>query len=155
MLFTKWNENWAWSQVKIIGDPISDGIVFVFHLPWCAREFKRITRFWPYLMAFRSCISSGKPKYMIVFDVCLFVCFLFSDFMMRNLCGWLMHVCKIWNIDLTYYQVRYELTELWKAFRHFLTSNRKKNKLRKKKIIILAVKRTLWACYLPRVHLKK
>ena len=48
------------SLVKV-GNPISDGIVFVFHLAWCVRWLKRLKRFWPYLMAFRSCISNGKP----------------------------------------------------------------------------------------------
>ena len=45
-----------------VGNPISDVIVFVFHLAWCVRWLKRLKRFWPYLMAFRSCISSGKPE---------------------------------------------------------------------------------------------
>ena len=46
-----------------VGDPISDGIVFVFHLSWCVRGFlKSLKRFWPYLIASRSCISNGKPE---------------------------------------------------------------------------------------------
>ena len=45
--------------------PISDGIIFVCHLALCVRGFKRLKRFWPYLMAFRSCISTGKPEYII------------------------------------------------------------------------------------------
>ena len=49
------------SLVKV-GNPISDGIVFVFHLSWCVRWLKRLKRFWPYLMAFRSCISNGKSE---------------------------------------------------------------------------------------------
>ena len=49
------------SLVKV-GNPISDGIVFVFHLAWCVRWLKRLKRFWPYLMAFRSCISNGKSE---------------------------------------------------------------------------------------------
>ena len=40
------------SLVKV-GNPISDGIV-AFHIAWSVR--------WPYLMAFRSCISNGKPE---------------------------------------------------------------------------------------------
>ena len=48
--------------VKIIGNPISYGIVFVFHLAWCVRGLKRLKWFWPYLMAFRSCISTDKPE---------------------------------------------------------------------------------------------
>ena len=49
------------SLVKV-ENPISDGIVFVFHLAWCVRVFKSLKRFWPYLIAFRSCISNGKPE---------------------------------------------------------------------------------------------
>ena len=30
------------SLIKIIGNPISCGIVFVFHLAWCVRGFKRL-----------------------------------------------------------------------------------------------------------------
>ena len=45
-----------------VGDPISDGIASVFHLAWCVGEFKSPKRFWPYLIAFRSCISNGKPE---------------------------------------------------------------------------------------------
>ena len=39
------------SLVKV-GNPISDGIVFVFHLAWCVRGFKSLKRFWPYLIRF-------------------------------------------------------------------------------------------------------
>ena len=35
---------------------------FVFHLAWCVRGLKNLKRFWPYLMAFRSFISNGKPE---------------------------------------------------------------------------------------------
>ena len=45
-----------------VENPILDGIVFVFHLAWCVRGFKSLKRFWPYLIAFRSCISNGKPE---------------------------------------------------------------------------------------------
>ena len=46
--------------VQVIGNPISDGIVFVFHLAWCVRGLKSLKGFWPYLVVFRSCISTGK-----------------------------------------------------------------------------------------------
>ena len=36
-------------------------IVFVFHLAGCGIE-KSLKRFWPYLIAFKSCISNGKPE---------------------------------------------------------------------------------------------
>ena len=39
------------SLVKV-GNPISDGIVCVFHLAWCVRGLKSLKRFWPYLIVF-------------------------------------------------------------------------------------------------------
>ena len=42
---------------------ILDGMVFIFHLAWCKRGFKSLKWFWPYLIAFRSCILKiGKPE---------------------------------------------------------------------------------------------
>ena len=61
-----------------------------------------------------------------------------------------MHVYKIWINDLTQYQIWYKLTEIYKAFRHFLTANRKKTSQR----IIChnsGCKRKLWGILLPRV----
>ena len=49
------------SLVKV-GNPVSDGIIFVFHLAWCVRGLKSLKRYWPYLIPFRSCISNGKPQ---------------------------------------------------------------------------------------------
>ena len=36
----------------------------------------------------------------------------------RSLCGWFMHVFKIWDNDLTEYQVWFKITEIYKAFRY-------------------------------------
>ena len=36
------------------GNPISDGIVFVFHLAWCVRGLQSLMRYWPYLIPFRA-----------------------------------------------------------------------------------------------------
>ena len=49
------------SLVKV-GNPISDGTVFVFDLAWCVRGLKSLKRYWPYLIALRSCILNGKPE---------------------------------------------------------------------------------------------
>ena len=61
-----------------------------------------------------------------------------------------MHVYKIWINDLTQYQVWYKLTEIYKAFRHFLTANRKKTS---QNIFChnSGCKRKLWGILLPRV----
>ena len=48
------------SLVKF-GNPISDGIVFVFHLAWCLRGFKSLKRFCPHL----SCIPNGKHEQLL------------------------------------------------------------------------------------------
>ena len=53
--------------VEVIGNSISDGVVFkneliLLDLAWCLRRLRSLRRFWPYLMAFRSCISTGKPE---------------------------------------------------------------------------------------------
>ena len=45
-----------------VGNPISDSIIFVFHVAWCATGLKGLKRFWPYLIAFRSSIRNGKPE---------------------------------------------------------------------------------------------
>ena len=45
------------SLVKV-GDPISDGIVLVFHLAWCVRGLKSLKR-----VSFQ-CISNGKPEWL-------------------------------------------------------------------------------------------
>ena len=39
---------------------------------------KSLKRFWPYLIAFRNCISNGKPE-KLLYTVC--VCFFISNFM--------------------------------------------------------------------------
>ena len=49
------------SLVKV-GNPISDGTLFIFHLAWCLRGLKSLKRFSAYLIAFRSCTSNGKPE---------------------------------------------------------------------------------------------
>ena len=48
------------SLVKV-GNLISDGIVFVFHLAWCVRGLKVILA----LLDSFQCISNGKPEYLL------------------------------------------------------------------------------------------
>ena len=52
------------SLVKV-GNPISDGIVFVFHLAWCVRGLKSLKRFWPYLIVFRASRMVSLSNYCI------------------------------------------------------------------------------------------
>ena len=51
---------------RVIGNPSSDGIVFknepLPNLAGCVGGLKSLRRFWPYLMALRSCIATGKPE---------------------------------------------------------------------------------------------
>ena len=88
-----------------VGNPIADGIVFDLHLgvAWCVRRLKSLKRFWPYLMVFSASqmVSEWSAWVIIVFDVCLFF---ISNFMKSSLLYaaiWFMHVCKIWDNDLT------------------------------------------------------
>ena len=48
-----------------VGNPISDGIVFVFHLAWCVRELKSLKRLWPYLIVFSASRMVSLSNYCI------------------------------------------------------------------------------------------
>ena len=52
------------SLVKV-GNPISDGIVFRFHLASCVGGLQSLKRYWLFLIPFRSCISNGKPEQLL------------------------------------------------------------------------------------------
>ena len=43
-----------------VGNPISDGIVFVFHLAWCVKRVEKSETI--LALPFTSCISNGKPE---------------------------------------------------------------------------------------------
>ena len=58
------------SLVKV-GNPISDGIVFVFHLAWCIRGLQSLKRYWPYLIPLRT--ASWMVSLSQYFIWCLFV----------------------------------------------------------------------------------
>ena len=61
--FVCWIFGWEMRRLFKFGNAISGGIVFVFcvfHLAGCG--LKSLKRFWPYLIAFRSCILNGKPE---------------------------------------------------------------------------------------------
>ena len=76
------------SLVKV-GNPILDGIVFVFHVAWCVRGLKSLKRFWPYLIVFSASRMVSLSNYFLW---CLF----FISNLMKS-----THVCKIWDNDLT------------------------------------------------------
>ena len=40
--FVYWVFGWEMHRVSKFGNPISDGIVFIFHLAWCLRGFKSL-----------------------------------------------------------------------------------------------------------------
>ena len=52
------------SLVKV-GNPISDGIIFLFHLAWCVRGLKSLKRFWPYLIVFSASRMVSLSNYCI------------------------------------------------------------------------------------------
>ena len=59
--FVYWVFGWEMRRSSKLGNPISDGIVFVFHLAQCLRGFKSLKQLWPSLISFRNWISNGKP----------------------------------------------------------------------------------------------
>ena len=106
------------------------------------RGLKSLKRFWPDLMTFRSSISTGKPEQLLSL-----MCFFFSVSWSRayGLCGLSLYTSN----DLTYNSIRFKkpLDIFWpqiqrKGSEEYL-------------VMILAVKRKLWAIFLPRVHLEK
>ena len=52
------------SLVKV-GNPISDGIAFVFYLAWCVRRLKSLERFLPYLIVFSASRMVSLSNYCI------------------------------------------------------------------------------------------
>ena len=50
------------SSLVKVGNPISDGMVFAFHLAWCVWGLKGLKRYWPYFIPFRRSISNGKTE---------------------------------------------------------------------------------------------
>ena len=60
--FVYWVFGWEMRRLLKLGNPISDGIVFVFHLAQCVRGFKSLKQLWPSLISFRNWISNGKPE---------------------------------------------------------------------------------------------
>ena len=85
------------SLVKV-GNPISGGIVFVFHLAWCVRGLKSLKRFRPYLIVF--CTS----RLVSLSNHCIWCLFFISNVIKSSVVYgaiYFMHVCKIWDNDLT------------------------------------------------------
>ena len=59
-----WFVYWVfgWVMCRLSKSEKSD---FVFQLAWCVRGFKSLKQYLPYLIAFRSCISNGKPEWSL------------------------------------------------------------------------------------------
>ena len=52
--FVYWVFGLEMRRLSKLGNPISDGIVFVFHLAQCVRGFKSLKQLWPSLICFRN-----------------------------------------------------------------------------------------------------
>ena len=94
-----WLRNTSLVKVR---NPISDGIVFVFHLAWCIRGLKSLKRFWSYLIVFSASRMVSLSNYF------LWCLFFVSNLMKSSVVYgaiYFMHVCKIWDNDLSEYQV--------------------------------------------------
>ena len=63
------------SSLVKVGNPISDGIVFVFHLAWCVRGLKSLMRFWPYLIVFSA------SRVVSLSNCCIWCLFFISNLM--------------------------------------------------------------------------
>ena len=63
------------SLIKV-GNPISDGIVFVFHLAWCLRGLKSLKRFLAYLIA-----SGAASRMVSLSNYCVWCLFFISNSM--------------------------------------------------------------------------
>ena len=61
-LLGSWLRNASLVKVR---NPISDGIVFVFHLAWCVRGLKSLKRSWPYLIVFSASRMVSLSNYFI------------------------------------------------------------------------------------------
>ena len=68
-LFVYWVFGWEIRRFGEVGNPISDGIVFVFHLAWCVIRLKSLKRFWPYFIIFSASRMVSLSNYCIY---CLF-----------------------------------------------------------------------------------
>ena len=63
------------SLVKV-GNLISDGIVFVFHLAWCVRGLQSLKRYWLYLIPFRA-----ESRMVSLSNYCIWCLFFVSNLM--------------------------------------------------------------------------
>ena len=74
--FVYWVFGWEMRRLSKLGNPISDGIVFVFHLAQCVRGFKSLKQLWPswYLSGTESRMVSLSNCYIW----CLFLLYLIS-----------------------------------------------------------------------------
>ena len=61
------------SLVKF-GNPISDGIVFVFHPAWCVRVLKSLKRYWLHLIPFRR--TGAASRMVSLSNYCIWCMFL-------------------------------------------------------------------------------
>ena len=92
------------SLVKV-GNPISDGIVFVFYLAWKLWSDTGLTWY----------LSGAASRLVSLSNDSIWCLFFISNLMKSSVLYaaiYFMHVCKIWDNDLTEYQVWCNLTEL-------------------------------------------
>ena len=132
--------------VKVIGNPISDGIIFkteLTHLPlleayegWKVLSNSGLT-WWP---------SEAASRLVSLSNYCLW-CVFFSVSWSRayGLCGLSLYTSN----DLTYNSIRFKkpLDIFWPQIQRKGSEDYL--------VMILAVNRKLWAIFLPRVHLEK
>ena len=110
---------------------------FLFHLPWYVRGFKSLKRFWPYLTAFRICISNGN----------IYNFMKSSTVYWASLCTFVRFETMIWP------SIRFDLS--FQNFRDIFSPQMERKRSEEYLVINLAEERKLWAIFLPQVHLWK
>ena len=154
--FVYWVSSWEVRCLSKSSEISLNGTVFVFHLAWYITGLKSHKRFRPYLMASRSCRSWR----ISLSNHCIWCLFFFfhEGFMRfhedeRSSWGYCMHVSH--DKD-NWPSIRFEIslqnfTKPLDIFWPQIERNCSEEFL----AIILAVKRKLWAIFLPRVHVEK
>ena len=137
------------SLVKV-GNPISDGIVFVLHLAWCVRGLQSLKRYWPFLIPFRAASPS-------LSNYCIW-CFSFISNLMKSsvvyAAIYFMHVCKIWDNNLS---SRFDISlQNFKQPLDIFSPQNERKRSNEYLVIILAVKQSFeWFSCLKFIFEKK
>ena len=94
------------------GNPISDGIVFVFHLAGCVIGLKSLKRFWPYLIVFSASRVVSLSNY---FTSCLFF---ISNSMKSSVVMGLFSLCTFVRLETMIWPFDWRTLKSLQTFSH-------------------------------------